>query len=99
VTDLDLFGNPEPVRKRDGDYLIQLSQKPYPEGLVFWCLSADPRPKRFPAESTEMVVFSTGTYWLHCAININTGQILEQVRKQPIRNPRKRGRKKASPTG
>ena len=99
MTEFDLFGEAEPVRKKTTSYVVELSQMDWPDHLLFWCLSAEPRPKKYPPDSTEMVCFRSEFYWVHAAVNIHTGRILKRVRQVPHHQPQIRGRKKATPAG
>lgn len=92
MTEEDLFGEVEPAtvpKNREG-YLTHLAGLTYPAGLQFWTLSAQPRPRRFDPATTDMVCFRTEFYWVHACIDIRTGKVLAQVRKEPLAKPQKR---------
>ena len=107
MSDADLFGRVEPatVSKNREGYLTHLAGLTYPTGLQFWCLSAEPRGKtlrRFDVATTEMVCFRSQFYWVHALVDIATGRVLAQVKREPLsrrHQRRKHDRKVTRPEG
>ena len=84
MTDVDLFGHTEPVRKGGTGYLERLADLSYPDGYTFWCLAGGTRPRHLPFETTEIVWLTRADHhWMKAVIDITDGTVLHRLDSHP----------------